>query len=68
MHLLLETTLSAAQETLMQSQSEAQQLKSSVKKLESQLETYKRKVQLISTPECGLYFNLMRSQGVIIQQ
>ena len=61
MHILLEITLSAAEENLMQSQSEAQQLKSSVKKLESQVENYKRKVQLISIPECGLYFNLMRS-------
>uniref|UniRef100_A0A4W5N605 Outer dense fiber protein 2 n=2 Tax=Hucho hucho TaxID=62062 RepID=A0A4W5N605_9TELE len=41
----LKTTLSAAEENLMQSQSEAQQLKSSVKKLESQVENYKRKVQ-----------------------
>ncbi|XP_024273037.1 outer dense fiber protein 2 isoform X1 [Oncorhynchus tshawytscha] len=41
----LKITLSAAEENLMQSQSEAQQLKSSVKKLESQVENYKRKVQ-----------------------
>ncbi|XP_071012413.1 outer dense fiber protein 2-like isoform X4 [Oncorhynchus clarkii lewisi] len=41
----LKITLSAAEENLMQSQSEAQQLKSSVKKLESQVENYKRKVE-----------------------
>ncbi|KAK6312999.1 hypothetical protein J4Q44_G00163460 [Coregonus suidteri] len=41
----LKTTLSAAEENLMQSQSKAQQLKNSVKKLESQVENYKRKVQ-----------------------
>ncbi|XP_038864917.1 outer dense fiber protein 2-like isoform X2 [Salvelinus namaycush] len=41
----LKITLSAAEENLMQSQSEVQQLKSSVKKLESQVENYKRKVQ-----------------------
>ncbi|XP_064867574.1 outer dense fiber protein 2-like isoform X5 [Oncorhynchus nerka] len=41
----LKITLSAAEENLLQSQSEAQQLKSSVKKLESQVENYKRKVE-----------------------
>ncbi|XP_055775386.1 outer dense fiber protein 2-like isoform X2 [Salvelinus fontinalis] len=41
----LKITLCAAEENLMQSQSEVQQLKSSVKKLESQVENYKRKVQ-----------------------